>query len=238
MGWLRVFIVAFSLIANVSRVTNGTTGSIDTTGANLIVISVCSYAAAGEPTVSDSKSNTWTGLTAVASTNARERLYYCLNPSVGSGHTFTITSGGSNAFPFIGVEAWSGAHASSSFDQQNGASTNGATSRTTGSVTPTEDNELLVAGLNFNASNTISIDGGFTISEQRDFVGGSNFGGAIAHLVQTTATAANPSFSWSSSCEGAAAIATFKAAAGAATHGRLIGGQLTHSILAGGRLVG
>ncbi len=71
--------------------TNGntiTSGAITTTGANLIVVNVGSYSV-NPATFGDSKSNIWTALTLQSVTSGvQTRLYYCVNPTVGSGHTF------------------------------------------------------------------------------------------------------------------------------------------------------
>lgn len=219
MVWLRWLIVAFALVANTAvGNTNGgagavTTPAIDTTGANLIVLAVSSYAATSEPTISDSKSNTWSQLTIRSAGDTRFRLFYCAGPTVGSGHTFTVSPSAGNPYQSFCVGAFSGAAASTPFDQQNGATATG-TSLATGSVTPSEDNELVIAGLNFAAVNTISVNGGFTISDQINYSASVRFGSAMAYLIQTSLAAANPSFSWSTSTAAAAGIATFKAAAG------------------------
>jgi hypothetical protein len=58
------------------------------------------------------------------------------------------------------------------------------------------------------------IDSGFTITNSLDFVGGQHFEGAMAYLIETTATAKNPI--WSSMDVGATAsgtVASFLAAA-------------------------
>lgn len=70
----------------------GTTAAVDTTGSNLIVIATCLYTAAngtGLPT--DSKSNVWTEVSANAGPAATLTVWYCLNPTVGAGHTFTYS---------------------------------------------------------------------------------------------------------------------------------------------------
>ena len=62
--------MAFALIANAAAAggTNATsTSSINTTGANLIVIAVASYAVASVPVITDSNSNTWTNIINTAS---------------------------------------------------------------------------------------------------------------------------------------------------------------------------
>lgn len=202
--------MAFSLISNVgagSAIGNDiTTAAIDTTGASLLVVCVNDYTV-NASTLSDSKGNTWTGLTAKMSTTAESKLYYCKNPTVGTGHTFTAA--GTSIYATINVAAFSGAHLTAPFDQQNGATTAGATSLATGSITPSENNELIIAGIS-NVSAARSIDAGFTIANQVNYAAGFHYGGAIAYLIQTTAGAVNPSWSWTGSGEAAAVIASFK----------------------------
>ena len=105
--------MAFSLIAHTATGSAGTTSGINTTGANLIVVTVAYDTQSG---VSDSNGNTWTALTAQSgSQDGNARMYYCFNPTVGAGHTFTSAQG----YGAICVSAWSGA-ATSPQDQQNG----------------------------------------------------------------------------------------------------------------------
>src|SRR6516164_6555384 len=97
----------------------GTSPAIDTTGATLLVISVGYYAAATK-TVSDSYSNTWTPLTAQENSgDDGNRLWYALNPVVGTGHTFTIT--GSGVYLSACIAAFRGVANVTPFDVQNGA---------------------------------------------------------------------------------------------------------------------
>ena len=106
-----------------------TSNAIDTTGANLIVLAVSYYGGLGNTLiageVSDSKGNTWTALTNRGSNNAGNvRLFYCSNPTVGSGHTFTASdSGGGGTYPSLFAIALSGAKTSSPFDLENGSNT-------------------------------------------------------------------------------------------------------------------
>ena len=187
-----------------------TTSGIDTTGATLIVLAVNAFAdPAGSGTLSDSKGNTWTGLTTYNSFSALFiRLYYCASPTVGSGHTFTWASTGQN--PGICVQAYSGAATSSPLDQQSGASGDNQP----GSVTPSENNEVLVTALTIFGS-VSSVDSGFTISDS--FVGtafATDMG--IAYKIQTTAGAENVTWNGGAGeSTSACNIATFKAAAAA-----------------------
>jgi hypothetical protein len=212
--------MAFSLIANTAVAAgaggnSGTTGSVDTTGADLLVAYVASWTNLPDAAVTDSKGNTWTPRTNYDQNGvSRSRILYVENPTVGTGHTFTVTS--TQDFPVLCIQAWSGAATSSVYDTENGNGVTAGTSTTTGSVTPAQDDSLIVTGICFTASNTMSINSSFTISNQIDYAGATNFGGGMAYLVQTSATAVNPTWSWSSAnSDSAASIAVFKVSGGA-----------------------
>src|SRR5262249_1127355 len=81
-----------------------TTSSVDITGATLIVITTAYDGTPTGCTVSDSKSNTWTGLTTYTGGLDALKIYYAVNPTVGTGHTFTC----SGSFPTCGVSLYSG----------------------------------------------------------------------------------------------------------------------------------
>ena len=212
--------MAYSLLAHTIGVgASGTvtTSAIDTTGADLIVVVVAYFEGITAPTLSDNKSNTWTGLTAqVGTTDPSTRIYYCQAPTVGAGHTFKLDNGGL-MYGNLAVTAWSGSVATP-FDQQNGTTHLAVTSLQTGSVTPGTGNQLVIAAVSTGAgsSGAYSIDSGFTISDQEAYVSGGGEGCGMAYLVQTSAAAVNPSWSWTGSAEGAVAIGTFKDGAAAA----------------------
>lgn len=187
-----------------------TTSAIDTTGATLLVVGIAKDSG-GTISLSDSKGNSWTALTATTQGSTRCILYYAANPTVGGSHTFSNT--GAFNYSSICVAAFSGVATTTPFDQENGA---GASSTTlaTGSVTPTEDNELVITHLAFSGSGLpTSIDGGFTETNDVEFGGGNNYGSTMAYLIQTTAAAANPTWTRTNSNPMATRIATFKAAA-------------------------
>jgi hypothetical protein len=188
----------------------GTTGTLNTTGANLLVACVSYYANVTPPQISDSKGNSWT--LAVDATGAQDshlQLFYSVPSNVGSSHTFTVTGNGSmssiNLMAFAGVAA-------SPLDKVAEAFASG-TSVQPGSVTPTQDDELLISCLtNTDASDTNrSIDGGFTISGQIGW-DGTTYSNAVAgaYRVQTAAAAANPTWSYPGSSNTNAVIATFR----------------------------
>ena len=206
--------MAYSLVAQTkaSGANTFTTSAIDTTGANLLVIFVSRYSVTSA-TLSDSKGNSWTKLSNASGTNIVGSFFYCTNPTVGSGHTFTLT--GTSIYAVIAVQAWSGANTVAPFDAENIGTPGTGTSIATGSVSPSVNDELVVAGLTTNSTDTFGINSSFTISGQEPFTLNVNFGGAMAYLVQTTKGAVNPTWSWTNSANAAAAIACFKPSSGA-----------------------
>ncbi len=207
--------MAFSLISSVlkqSTNANTTTSSaINTTGANLIVVSIADYGVATAAVLSDSQGNTWTGLTARSTSGARVKIYYCYNPTTSASHTFTAT--GTGIYVALSALAFSGSDATP-FDVENGTTGASGTSKATGSVSPSLDNELIITSggwSNAGQPTSLSINSGFTISQQAVNVSGTAFGLGTAYLIQTTKGAVNPTWSWGSTSEHAFEIATFKA---------------------------
>ncbi len=209
--------MAYSLIANTAAQASGgaavTTAGINTTGANLIVVSISWYSQITDISLVDSNGNTWQTLTQVDKDDWSAQMFWAYAPTVGSGHTFTTTN--DLTFATICVTAWSGS-TSSPFDQQSTGQANGTTVQP-GSITPTEDNELVITHLGQrDNTNTATVNGGFTISDQFANNPGNALGGAQAYLIQTTAAAANPT--WTADNGGLVAlIASFKASAGGGT---------------------
>lgn len=193
----------------------GTTSAIDTTGADLLIVVVSSTHFGSNPTVSDSKGNTWTALTRYSDSggDVSIKFFYAVAPSVGSGHTFTAS--GASMYASMGVIGLVGGKQTSPFDQQAGSAASG-TSLTPGSVTPTESDEIVLSAINVNPASTASADGGFSVIGYVSLVGGVSLGLAVAYLIQTSAAAANPTWSWTGSQTSIAANATFKAAAASA----------------------
>lgn len=216
--------MAFILVASTRSTgsnSGGTTPGINTSGSTLITLVVTSYSVNAAPTVSDNKGNTWNARTVItAGAGCRCRIYDCLNPTVGTGHTFTVA--GTTTYSIVQVLAWSGANTTSSFDQENGAGAASGTSLSAGSVTPSENNELIVTGETLGgASAGETVASPMTLQNYTAFSSGNNMGSAIGYEIQTTATARNPSWSGGSQ-ERAARVATYKAAAASSNRRRRI----------------
>src|SRR6185312_15490871 len=110
------------------------------------------------------------------------------------------------------VQAWN-ASGAVSFDVQNGlAQAPGASTIQTGSVTPDQDDSLLVtaAVCGQATGDPVSINSGFSTSDLLNHVHLFNMGLGMAYLAQGTAAAVNPT--WGGTDLQAAAIAVFKIA--------------------------
>jgi hypothetical protein len=184
---------------------SGTSAAGDTTGCDLIVLVHTCYAFLGAPT--DNMGNTYIARTPQDPLgNNRVCIYECAAPIVGPGHTFTHPG----QYGLMRILGCSGARVSP-FESENGATTASATTLAAGSVTPTINGSLIVAGLaNYTGAGS-SIGGGLTYTNY-DFVGGNNIATGAGWLVQALAAAINPAWSWPAANEGAAVIAVYKPA--------------------------
>jgi hypothetical protein len=212
--------VAYALVANTSlgstTSNNVTTASINTSGSTILFVIVADWVGAAT-TVTDSKTNTWNPRVNQAANDTQVQLYYAINPTVGSGHTFTGTSTG--GFPALAVLAFSGGDTSAPFDVQSAGGAGGSvTSVAAGSLTPSAANDVLIAGSAMGTAGVTvsSVDAGFTLLDNLAATANA-YGVASAYQIQTTATARNPTFTLSGSTNAAAVLNAFKEAVGAAT---------------------
>lgn len=185
------------------------TAAIDSRAADLLEVAVA-VSNTVAVTITDSASNTWTGTTRITAGGAGVpdvQIFYCANPVTSATHTFTATTIAGN--PSIAVQAKSGA-STVPLDQQAGAAGTG-TSHQPGSVTPTVNNEDIVAAGSLAATETLpaTVDSGMIITDQ--VVETTNAWGLVmAYLFQPTAAAINPTFTLSTTSTGNTKIATFK----------------------------
>lgn len=194
-----------------------TTSAIDTTGANLIVIVLACFI---ENTLSDSNGNIYTKLTLQSGSGVKVVLAYKYAPIVGSGHTFTADTS-TNSFPSLAVYSFSGSVASP-FDLENGTTTASQTTAQPGSVTPSEDNELLVTGICWGGTLTgPGIDSGFSTPDTI-LTTATNMPIGGSYKIQTSAGLENPTWSWTSNNFSAVAIATFKSGTSATLMGQIL----------------
>lgn len=225
--------MAFSLLGNnkasASSTSTATTSGADTSGANLLIAVVAMYSVTtASATLSDSKSNTWTHVGNYNSSFANIGIFYAKNPTVGTSHTASCNPNGTG-YPTIFFSWWSGANTTAPKDQHNGAASASGTTLQTGSITPTEDNELIITGIGDNDTGDKTISAGYT---RQDVQTNNSFStGAWAYATQTTATATNPTWTEANTVNRGVTICSFKAAAAS---GKLFRPSLLSGLGAGG----
>ena len=206
--------MAIALVASVKQAGEGTTSSIDTTGANFIVIQTGKYSGSAL-TVSDNKGNTWTGLTLNFGYAAGHQVFFCAIPTVGTGHTFTVTA--PSAYPEMCVAAFSGMPFASPFEFEQVYGSTPLSTITTAPITPGQHNVLMIAACCVGNVNPVSINSSFTIIQTQNYTGGLCMGGALAYRILATPSSIQPTWTLSGVGYGSASLLSFLSAAADAT---------------------
>lgn len=185
-----------------------TTDAIDTTGANLFIAAVTNNGAVAAATLTDSEGNTWTALTRQTTASGATQIFYVHNPTTDVAHTVTVDAQVGN-LASITFWAIAGSKSSSPFDQE----VNNTGSATSGSITPTEDEELIVsvyqdAG-SFNPGG-VTVATFFSASASIPVVGGNRFAHISAIMIQDAAAAITCEFLPSNSITPCTSTASFK----------------------------
>lgn len=113
-----------TLLAHTSA-PGGTTSPVDTTGVDFIVIS-CGNRNSASSAPTDNKGNTYIAVPTAANTTGQQ-IYYTYNPTVGTGHTFSVSG------DYICVQAWNNMNITSSVYE---AGTDGTSLFVLGNSTP------------------------------------------------------------------------------------------------------
>jgi len=213
-----IALVTTATCFNNNTASSCTTGEANTTGANTLVAIAGGYDASVKTgaSVTDSLGNTWVSKNEYAQSARNICIWIAENATVGAAQTFTLMPA-ATTYMGLSVLAYSGAKLSGVFDQQNGATNGASVNQDPGSVTPGENNEVIVTGMIFPAGTFDSIDDGFT----RRAESGGLVAVAGADKVQTTAGAENPRWHLVSAETASLAIVTLKAQA-SVTHRALM----------------
>jgi hypothetical protein len=187
---------AISLVAHAAGTgghTNGdTTSAVNTAGASLLVAAV-GGSGSGTFTVSDTYNNVWIPLSSPGAdaVNGIVRIYYVVNPAVGSGHQVSVT--GSGIFATIAMQAFSGVAVVSTLETQSGAATGSSTTFQAGSVTPLAAGDIVVAAIEQGSATSVTMSGA-TVTDQIATVGGLSYGVAMAYLLAPSSSPQNPTW--------------------------------------------
>lgn len=206
-------LAAISLVNNVDTgFVNQPTGTISTTGASLAVACVAGDQGQGTgQTVGDDRGNTWARVaTPLVLGGIHVELWYALITSPNASTAIQY----SGNFSYIAVASFSGTATSSVKDgSPTGATAAFATSVQPGSITPSQANGLLISCFGANpSSGTPNVNSSFT---KTDDISTADVIGGLAYLVQTTATAVNPTWDNFTMTAAMASMQAFKDPGGA-----------------------
>ena len=183
------------------------TSAIDTTGATLLVAAIAYYGTSGLPSFAGSKNNSWTALDAYFGGDGVLILYYCKNPVVGTNHSFSASA--TNMYGSLAVAAFSGTDTIANADGNNGAGASSTSSISSGSISPSDDGELIISACLRVGNSAAPSAAGFTLTDSN--TSALNFCVGLGYKLQTTA--APVSATWQSNVAAnrmAATIAAFK----------------------------
>lgn len=188
---------------------NVTLGGAVTAG-NLVVIG-CGADASSGFTISDTIMGSYTVDASVTASSQSVAIAHVANHTGGSA-TFTCASTGAGHIQAF-VAEFSGAAVASVLDgtpttHQNFPAT---TSATTGAITTSNANSVVIGYLDTNNPTTIAATGGYTVIDKDE--GGAVVGGALIYQVVAAGTT-NPSMTLGTSLVSQGATAGYKAAAG------------------------
>jgi hypothetical protein len=180
------------------------TVTLDTIGADRIVVHLSSYTVAGLPKVNDSLGNIYTALTPAMLPPTASLLYDCARPIVSAAHEIRFSGVGSYAL--LTVLAVGGTAAVPP-DGPAQATTTG-TSLRVGEVTPIRAGGLLVTGLSLGGGSGIGITAGFN-SLILPYSSGHNMGGGLGYRIPAGPVVVTPTWTWTGPTAAAATLAVF-----------------------------
>jgi hypothetical protein len=203
--------MAFAYLTGVSDGTLGinggtTSSSIDTTGADLLIMAVATWSSSSPETISDSQTNSWTLLHNDLQGTPELHWYYCITPSTSATHTFTCT--GINTYPAIAVAAYSGTGVISA-DQKVSNKGSGILTIKPGSLTAGEDDCLHVCCMAHDDANNSTVDLSFTERQDVPYAAGVCIGVYLADLILSTAAAKDVQMTGGATAARIAGHATF-----------------------------
>jgi hypothetical protein len=192
----------------------GSGGVIDSTGANLLILVVKWYSGTTQNiSVNDSKSNTWLTDPTLKYRNSGSsesvQLFYCRSsPTVGTNHSASVTGAETYAvLAFLSFNVESGVDFREAVGNANGT---GVSTRQPGSLTPAVNDALIITGCNGDTTSSFAVDSGFS-AQSINYGAGNNIAGATAYLIQSTAAAVNPEWTFSGGVGPALLQAVFSA---------------------------
>jgi hypothetical protein len=172
------------------------TAAANTTGANffLLPVNTFSVAALAANITATGTGCTWSNTTPQSRGGSYdETLFFCDGPTTGSSQAISYSQ--TSSLPSIGFAAFSGVLAGAP-DVQTGGNRFGGTPYTPGTITPTANGDLCVSLMVSDLSGATATVSGAANGPYQAYVASKAIQINWAYTIQTTATAFNPSWGW------------------------------------------
>lgn len=194
-------------------------------GQRLLVLQVCFNNASNIVSgISDTLGTSYSLARFQTALNVSSAVYYGLAPSGGGANTVTVSFSVATQFRRLAIHEYSGNDTSSPLDQVNSAThdnTPPATTPDSGNVTTTTDGQLIFGAYNMDQGGDASVTAGSGFTKREDYQH-ANGPAATEDKVQSTAGTTKADFTLSADSRWVCIVATFKAAAGAASDDVLV----------------
>ena len=156
--------ISYATSSWASGTTTATCYAINTTGVSLLVASIGTQYTTGTPSISDGKGNIWTLATSARQASWQNIFcWYCTNPNVGTGHTFSFSFPGANTQTTLIISAWTGVTLSGSLDVASSSSLNSiSTTYSSPTITTTQGYDLVISHVFWNNTGAPIVSSPFT----------------------------------------------------------------------------
>lgn len=213
---MAINVGASTVTGHTSNNSTTTAGIATQVAGSIFAVGVVWETDATPPTISDSKLNAYTqiGVVRRVSTafNAHCGLWYKENGVGGSSHTFTAAK--SSGFCAVFAAEITGALTASALDQQNGAADDTATPVTSGDITTTQADELLIGFSGVEGSADVAFTANNSFTKLLEQTSPSFWQGVLGYRIVSATLTTEWSVGVTNLVRGAGLVASFKAAAG------------------------
>lgn len=206
-----------STTTTTSGVTTQATGS-------LFLIGVAWEGNSTPPTISDSKGNLYTLIGSVRQTDTAyggySGLWYCENGTGGSSHTATATKAG--AYSSVFFAEVTGSLTTAALDQHNGAALDTANPITSGTITTTQADEILIGFVAGACSGTTAYTPNNSFTSLLELTPNNVWQGCLSYRVVSATLTTECSTDVTNLISMGAIVASFKAAGGGGGGGSVV----------------
>jgi len=201
-----------------------------TTGNLLVVFVGCHSISVTVSSIADTAGNTYTKVTSIKDSYDTIECWYAKNITGNANNVVTATYSDSVDYRTITVDQYSGCDTSTPLDQYN-TGTGNDTAPTTGNITTTAADEVLVAGVYLRVSKTITAGTNYTLRTLTNSA--PSYAASEDRIISATGTY-NATFSLDSATYWITIVASFKAAAVAGP--AAVGSSMAAKMMAAGVL--